>query len=98
MAQYVYPAVFEPEEKGFSIFFPDLLGCYSQGENLADGMFMANDALTFMLYGMEEDGESIPAPTPLREIKTEGNAFATYILADTLAYRQRLSSQAAVYA
>ena len=42
MAKYVYPAVFTPEEDGgYSINFPDIEGCFTQGENLADGMAMA---------------------------------------------------------
>lgn len=96
MAKYVYPAIFHPEEEdgGFSIFFPDLDGCFSQGEDLSDGMYMANDALSLMLYSMEEDGEAIPDPTPLKEVRTEGNDFATYISADTFEYRKKFNNRA----
>ena len=36
MAKYVYPAVFTPEEKGYSVYFPDLEGCYTCGDDLQD--------------------------------------------------------------
>lgn len=46
MAKYVYPAIFTPEEDGkYSINFPDIDGCYTCGDDLADGMNMAQDAL-----------------------------------------------------
>ena len=42
MSKYSYPAIFTPEENGaFSIVFPDLEGCYTCGDNLTDGIMMA---------------------------------------------------------
>ena len=44
MAKYIYPAIFTPEKDGgYSINFPDLEGCYTYGDDLADGMEMAKD-------------------------------------------------------
>lgn len=57
MAKYAYPAIFTPEEDGsYSIIFPDLEGCYTCGDNLEDGIEMAEDALSLVLYGYEKDG------------------------------------------
>ena len=54
MAKYVYPAVLTQEENGmYSVKFPDIEGCYTSGENLADALFMAEDALALMLYAYE---------------------------------------------
>ena len=51
MAKYVYPAIFTPEEDGkYSINFPDIDGCYTCGDDLADGMNMAQDALKQQLH------------------------------------------------
>lgn len=95
MAKYVYPAIFHPEDEGgFSIFFPDLSGCYTQGEDLSDGMYMANDVLSLTLYSMEDDGEMIPEPTPLQEVATQGDDFVTYITADTFEYRKKFNNRA----
>ena len=95
MAKYAYPAIFHSEEEGgFSVSFPDLPGNYTQGEDIAEGMYMANDLLAFALYDMEKSEKAMPTPTPLSEIKTEGNEFATYIYADTLEYSKKFNNKA----
>ncbi len=95
MAKYVYPAIFHHEEDGgFSIFFPDIPGCFSQGDDIADGIFMANDALALSLYSMEKDGKTIPPSTPLNKIEVEDDDFVTYISADTLEYQKKFNSKA----
>lgn len=67
-AKYTYPARFEPEADGtYSVSFPDLDGCFTQGESYEVAYANAVDALSLHLYGMEEDGERIPeasVPTP----------------------------------
>ena len=51
MAKYVYPAVFtEEEDGGYSISFPDIPSCYTQGEDMIDGMDAANDVLKERLH------------------------------------------------
>lgn len=93
MAKYVYPAIFVPEENGmYSVFFPDIDGCTTYGNDLPHAIEMANDSLSLMLYDMEEDGVKIPAPTPLKEVTVEGNAFVTYISADTFEYRRTFNN------
>ena len=95
MSKYVYPAVFVPEDKGmYSISFPDIEDCITCGDNLPHAMEMAGDALSLMLYDMEEEGGEIPPATPLNDIQTEGGAFVTYISADTLEYRKRFNNKA----
>ena len=52
MSKYVYPAIFTSEpDGGYSVYFPDLEGCYTCGDTLADALFMAEDALALILYG-----------------------------------------------
>ena len=59
MANYVYPAIFTPEENGFSILFPDLEGCYTSGNDLSDGMKMAEDVLALTLTFYEDEQKKI---------------------------------------
>lgn len=95
MAKYVYPAIFTLEDGGkFSIRFPDIEGCFTFGNNLADGIEMAKDALALMLYDMEEEGDAIPSPTPLKDVLTGESAFATYISADTFEYKKQFNNRA----
>ncbi|WP_147539392.1 type II toxin-antitoxin system HicB family antitoxin [Anaerotruncus rubiinfantis] len=60
MKKLVYQAVFEPTDDGYSVYFPDLPGCVSFGESLEDAQNQAAEALGLHLYGMEQDGETIP--------------------------------------
>ena len=90
MAQYTYPAVFTKEKDGgYSIHFPDIDGCYSQGSDINDGMFMANDALALMLYDKEECGEEIPEPSRIEDVSKGNEEFVTYVSCNTDVYRER---------
>lgn len=63
-SKYTFPALFEPEAEGaYSVSFPDLDGCFTQGETYDAAYANAIDALSLYLYGMEEDGEIIPIPS-----------------------------------
>ena len=95
MAKYVFPAIFTPEENGtYSIIFPDLEGCYTCGDNLEDGVEMAEDALALVLYGYEKERRTIPSPSKRTELAVNGSEFVNYIACDTMAYRKRFSTKA----
>ena len=77
--RYIYPAVFTYEEgKEIAVVFPDLAVATS-GENDADALASARELLGAVLYGMEEDGDPIPAPTPLNAVKLEENERAALV-------------------
>ncbi len=95
MARYVYPAVFTSEEEGgYSIAFPDVEGCYTQGKDMADGIAMAEDALCLMLYDIEEREGVIPAATDIKDVQCGANEFVTLISCDTLEYRMFFDNKA----
>lgn len=77
--RYFYPAVFtyEPGQE-ISVDFPDLK-CATSGVNDDDALLSARELLGCVLYGLEEDEEEIPAPTPLSKIKTESNEYAVLV-------------------
>ncbi len=88
MAKYVYPAIFTPEEDGgFSIEFPDVKGCCTQGNDMADGIEMATDALCLMLYDMEERGKEIPKVSDIRAVSAATDSIVILIACDTLDYK-----------
>lgn len=94
MAKYVYPAVFTPEESGYSIRFPDFESCYTSAVNLEEGMEMANDVLCLTLYDLEETGKPIPKASDIREVQADGKSFASLVSCDTMEYRRFFSSKA----
>ncbi len=70
--KYVYPAIMHFEEgKEISVVFPDLDAATS-GENELDAMNSARELLGAVMYGLEQDGEPIPKPTPLQMLPTGG--------------------------
>lgn len=59
---YTYAAIFIKEsDGGYSVRFPQLDGCFTQGDTFEEALKMARDAMSLHLSGMEEDGEAIPA-------------------------------------
>ena len=88
MAKYTYPAIFEKErEGGYTIFFPDVEGCYTQSENISEGIENAEDALCLMLFEYEKEGNPIPKATNLKDIKTTDENFVSLIACDTQFYK-----------
>lgn len=77
--RYFYPAVFtyEPNQE-IAVDFPDLK-CATSGTNDDDALLSARELLGCVLYGLEEDGEEIPSPTPLAQVETQKNECAVLI-------------------
>ena len=67
--KYIYPAVFTKDGDFYIVKFPDIEGCYTQGETLSEAVEMAEDALCLMLYEYEEEGKKIPEPSDIKKIK-----------------------------
>ena len=87
--KYIFPAIFsfEPNTaETYNVYFPDLPGCNTFGDSLREAFDMAEDALSLVLWSKEEDGETIPSPTPMKDIKVKGSDFVNLIAADTVEY------------
>lgn len=67
----IYPACFVKEETGYSVVFPDLNDLATCGETLDEAMTMAVDCLAGYIWWLEQDGEPIPAPSPLGAVDKE---------------------------
>jgi len=88
MAKYSYPAIFESEDDGgYTIYFPDVEGCYTQAEDIAEGIENAGDALCLMLYELEKQGKEIPKSSNVKDIEADEDAFVTLIACDTKFYK-----------
>ena len=93
--RYCYPALFEMEEDGkYSVEFPDLEGCYTSGDNLADAIYMAQDVLAFTLYTYEKEKKDIPKPSEHKKFKLKKNVFINEIACDTYEYQKRNNNKA----
>lgn len=77
--RYVYPAVFYYAEDGISIEFPDLPGCLSCADTTEEAVKNAKEALGVHLYGMEKDGDLIPEPSDIQNIRLEDGGILVLI-------------------
>lgn len=55
--------------KTVGVYFPDLPGCISCEDNADKAAESAKEVLMLHLYGMEEDGDEIPTPSDLADLK-----------------------------
>ena len=78
--RYVYPAVLTYED-GYEIAvtFPDLPGCATSGETDTEALMMAREALGLHLWGMENDGDELPAPSSIRDIELEAGEIVALV-------------------
>ena len=87
--KYVYPAIFREEDiGGYFIFFPDIKMGGTQGDDLIDGLEMAEDFLCLALYHMEEEGKEIPHPSDSKSLEVEDGDIITLVAVDTDDYRR----------
>lgn len=77
--RYLYPAVFTYEDgEEIAVVFPDL-DVATSGISDQDALASARELLGCVLFGLEEDGEEIPAPTALNEVPLETNERAVLV-------------------
>jgi len=77
--RYFYPAVFTYEAgQEIAVVFPDL-DCATSGATDDEALLSARELLGIVLYGLEQDGEVIPAPSELRDIRLEANERAVLV-------------------
>ena len=85
---YIYPAVFNYEDKEIAISFPDLPGCYSCGKDDEEALYMAKDALGLYIVSSEEDGEELKEPSKLNAIKLRKNERAVLVEVNMPLFRE----------
>ena len=95
MAEYVFPAVFHPNDDGsFTITYPDLPGCISEGKNLANAIHMAQDALAQWIGYLISKNVPIPDPTSPSALVCRDGEFFSFVrveVKDNRAVRRTVS-------
>ncbi|MCL2193163.1 MAG: type II toxin-antitoxin system HicB family antitoxin [Treponema sp.] len=92
--EHVYPAIFHANKNGsYTIVFPDLPGCISEGKSLPNAMEWAHSALSEWLQYLIDKKEAIPPASSIGEIKTESDAeFVTLIYVANLTVKKAASA------
>jgi len=81
--QYVYPAVFHSNDDGsYTVLYPDLPGCCSEGKTLANALYMAQAALTQWLGYLSDKKQIIPHASDLESVVVENGEFVNLVYAD----------------
>lgn len=66
-----YPAIIERSRRGYGVFFPDLPGCTSAGDTVAEAAINAEEALAGHLLVSEEHGDELAAPSELHAVEVD---------------------------
>lgn len=93
----VYPAIFTPYEDGsggYTVEFPDLPGCVTGGDDLADALFMAEDAASGWVLGELEEGNAAPKASDSQSFGMEPGQFVNLIALDMAAYAAKYGNKA----
>lgn len=90
---YAYPAIFYYDADGVSIEFPDLPGCLPCAEDPETAFKNAREALGLHLFGMEQDGDAIPKPSPVSSLHPEEGGVIAMIEVFMPSVRDRAGSR-----
>ena len=71
ITKIVYPAVFQKEETGYFVSFPDIQPCYTEGKTLEEAVIMAKDVLESRIEVALESGEDLPSPSEIESLKSD---------------------------
>ncbi|MCD7802024.1 MAG: type II toxin-antitoxin system HicB family antitoxin [Clostridiales bacterium] len=91
-----YPAVFEPlgDAPGYTVTVPDLPGCVTEGDSLADAIIMAEDAASGWVLDELEDGKQPPKASELAAVHTENGQFVSLLALDMDRYAEKYGAKA----
>ena len=91
---YVFPAILDFADDGISIEFPDLPGCLPCAKTQEEAVKNAREAMGLHLWSMEDDGDPIPEPTRVTELKLAPNQSAVLVDVWMPVVRDRLNNKA----
>ena len=81
-----YPVVFTKLTDGYMAYVPDMQ-INAQGDDLAEAIAAARDAIGLMGIDMEDDQKPLPAPSPLAVIPIAPDSIVSLVDIDFTEYR-----------
>lgn len=90
---YSFPAFLYFDADGVSIEFPDLPGCLPCAQTAEEAFRNAKEALGLHLFGMEQDGDAIPDPTPVKDLRPESGGVITMVEVFMPSVRDRINNR-----
>lgn len=94
--ELIYPARFYPCERGYgyTVEVPDLPGCVTEGDDLADAIRMGIDAASGWVLDELEDGKTVPQASRIQDVRADGDGFVSLLALDMDAYAQKYGKKA----
>lgn len=91
-----YPACFYKDEEtgAYAVEVPDLPGCVSGGQTLADAILMATDAASGWVLDELEDGNPIPSASSPENVTPGQGGFVSFLVLDMDAYAEKYGNKA----
>lgn len=83
-----YPIILTPDNSGYTVYIPDFKA-NTQGEDLAEAIEMARDAIGLMGIDMEDDKKSLPEPSAVKDFKVDVSDTVTLVDVDFSDYRRK---------
>lgn len=92
----IYPAIFYPfdEGEGYTVEIPDLPGCVSEGDTLADAILMGTDAASGWILDELEDGNPIPIASDASDLNPEEGGIVNLLVLDMDTYAEKYGNKA----
>lgn len=93
----LYPAIFTPclEKPGYTVVVPDLPGCVTEGNSLAEAIEMGTDAASGWILGELEDGKAFPPPSDINKLILDTrDGFVNCLLLDIDDYAEKYGNKA----
>jgi len=90
-----YPACFyKDEESGaYAVEVPDLPGCATGGNNLAEAILMAIDAASGWVLTELEEGRAVPVASSINEIIPDSGGFISFLVLDMDDYTEKYGNK-----
>lgn len=90
--RFFYPAIFEPEDIGYSVYVPDIAGCMTQGDTMEEALNMVQEAIGLMLE--DKHPNQYPKPSNPKDVEVTGNQFVMMVEFNKLAYDRKYNAKA----
>ena len=81
--EYVYPAIFHDNgDDSYTVTFPDLPGCMTQGNTLSQAIYMAEKALAQWIEYLSDKELAVSKASAIGSIAADAGEFINLIRAD----------------
>ena len=93
----IYPVCIYPGDvSGYTVIVPDLPGCVTEGETIADALEQAIDAASGWVLDELEEGRKAPEASAAEKVKADEykNGLVSVIMLDIDAYAEKYGSKA----